>query len=107
LSLPCLTQLLKFNNEILKILEDGDNADIMYLDLSKAFDKVDVGLLAHRLKSMGISGNIGRWLIEFLTNRTQQVLVNGKLGPISHVKSGVPRYNTRSDSIFNYHRIFG
>ena len=51
---------------------------------------------------MGITGNIGRWLIKFLTNRTQQVLVNGKLGPISHVKSGVPQGTILGPSASGY-----
>ena len=34
----CLSQLLIFNNEIMKIIENGENADILYLDFSKAFD---------------------------------------------------------------------
>ena len=73
----------------MKIIEKGENADILYLDFSKAFDKVDVGLLSHRLKQMGISGQVGKWLIDFLTDRVQNVVANGKKGPDSIVRSGV------------------
>ena len=34
----CLSQLLLFNNKFMEILEEGDNCDIIYLDISKAFD---------------------------------------------------------------------
>ena len=69
----CLFQLLLFNNKFMEILEEGDNCDIIYLDISKAFDRVDVGVLGHRLKQMKIQGKIGTWILEFLTNRKQAV----------------------------------
>ena len=87
----CLTQLLEHHDEILKILEDGDNADLVYLDFAKAFDKCDIGILLHKLKSIGISGKIGRWLHAFLTDRKQTVIVNGKQSKLSVVFSGVPQ----------------
>ena len=87
----CLSQLLVFNEKILQILEEGDNADVIYLDLSKAFDRVDVGVLAHRLKASGIRGKMGKWLINFLSDRKQNIVVNGKKGPDSFVGSGVPQ----------------
>ena len=43
---------------------------MVYIDLSKAFDKVDHGTLLHKLRALGISGNIGIWLYYFLTNRS-------------------------------------
>ena len=35
---------------ILKGLEEGSNVDSVYLDFSKAFDKVDKGILARKMK---------------------------------------------------------
>ena len=32
--------------------------DMIYLDFAKAFDKVDHGVLLHKLKSMGITGDL-------------------------------------------------
>ena len=46
----------------------------MYLDFAKAFDKVDTGITLRKLMSLGIQGEIARWLIDFLTNRKQAVL---------------------------------
>ena len=50
---------------------------MVYLDFSKAFDKVDHGILLHKLRSLGISGNIGIWLYHFLTNRSHFVRLPG------------------------------
>ena len=87
----CLSQLLIFNNNLLKILEDGDNCDVIYLNISKAFDCVDIGVPGHRLKQMGIKGLIGTWILEFLTNRKQAVFANNYLSEFTDVLSGVPQ----------------
>ena len=87
----CLTQLLIYQEEILKNLECGYACDSVYLDFAKAFDKVDLGILGHRIRAMGIYGEIGIWLHDFLLNRTQQVLANGELSKKSIIRSGVPQ----------------
>ena len=61
-----MSQLLQHQDEILSSLEEGANLDSIYLDFSKAYDKVDHGILLHKLKAMGISGKVGRWIMVFL-----------------------------------------
>ena len=51
--------------------------DMIYLDFSKAFDKVDHSVLLHKLKSIGIRGNLGSWIGNFLKDRTQFVCIKG------------------------------
>ena len=87
----CLTQLLQHFELILDIVENDSNADVLYLDFAKAFDKVDHKILLEKLKSIGISGKIHLWLTSFLTNRTQSVIVNGKKSRNETVQSGVPQ----------------
>ena len=81
----------KFNKELIKILENGDNCDLIYLDVSKAFDRVDIGVLTHRLKQMCISGKFGTWVVNFLTNRKQAVFANNFLSKYTDVLSRVPQ----------------
>ena len=50
----CLSQLLNHYNEVLKGLEDGYNVDSVYLDFSKAFDKVNKGILSKKIRRKGI-----------------------------------------------------
>jgi hypothetical protein len=69
----CLFQLLEHHDQILSILEEGHNADSIYLDFAKASDKVDTGILCHKLRSMGISGKLGIFLHNFLSNRKQSI----------------------------------
>ena len=45
-----------------------NNIDDIYLNLAKAFDKVDQGILPNKLKKIGINGKIGVWIHNFLSN---------------------------------------
>ncbi|MEL7079382.1 MAG: reverse transcriptase family protein [Cyanobacteria bacterium J06582_2] len=86
-----LSQLLSQTENIIRVLENGNDLDSIYLDFSKAFDKVDHSILCAKLKSLGIGGKVGSWLHTFLTKRTQQVSANGALSKPSPVLSGVPQ----------------
>ena len=35
-------------------MEEGSNVDTVYLDFSKAFDRVDIGILMHKKRDMGV-----------------------------------------------------
>ena len=48
--------------------ESACGVDMTYLDFSKAFDKVDHGVLLHKLRDMGLAGNLGIWFHSFLSN---------------------------------------
>ena len=87
----CLSQLLEHHLEILDMLEKGENVDLVYLDFAKAFDKCDIDLLLHKVKALGITGKLGRWINSFLKGRKQHILVNGVKSKESDVVSGVPQ----------------
>ena len=55
----CLFALLSVFEDIMHMLEDGGSVDMVYLDFSEAFDKVDHGILLHKLKALGITGHLG------------------------------------------------
>ena len=63
----------------------------MYLDFAKAFDKVDHEILLEKVKKHKISGKIGKWIREFLTDRKFKVVVNGCMSDEGEVTSGVPQ----------------
>ena len=50
----CLASMLEYYDKIIQSVENGVNVDSIYLDFEKAFDKVDHGLLCHRLKEKRI-----------------------------------------------------
>ena len=84
-----MSQLLAHYETVLQLVEEGLGVDVIYLDFSKAFDKVDFEVLLNKLKSVGIGGCLGKWFYSFLTNRTQFVSVNRSLSEPISVKSGV------------------
>ena len=74
----CLCQLLNHFDKVTWFLEHGKPVDVVYLDFTKAFDKTDIGITLRKLKSLGIQGETGRWLTDFLTNHKQTVLVDAR-----------------------------
>jgi len=65
----CLSQLINHYENIISNLQKGGDVDVIYLDFAKAFDKVDHGILLHKLKYLGIEGNLGVWIHVFLSMR--------------------------------------
>ena len=71
---------------------NGDSiVDMVYLDFAKAFDKVDHGILRHKVKDLGITGKLGQWFYHFLTNRKHFIRLPGRLSEDHPVISGVPQ----------------
>jgi len=87
----CLTQLLDHFDDVLRDLNSDANSDVIYLDFSKAFDKVDHRILLKKLHKYGIRGNLHRWLQSFLSDRTQHVVIDGVSSTKTKVVSGVPQ----------------
>ena len=87
----CLSALLGVFDDLMHMLSSDCTVDMIYLDFSKTFDKVDHGILLHKLKDLGITGKLGIWFFQFLTNRTHYVRLPGGLSQNSPVLSGVPQ----------------
>ena len=87
----CLSALLNVLDDIMHLMSGGNIVDMVYLDFVKAFDKVDHGVLLHKIKTLGITGKLGVWLYHFLTHRTHFVRLQGSISHDNPVLSGVPQ----------------
>ena len=87
----CETQLLECVNNWSEALDKKNKVDIIYLDISRAFDMVSHSKLLYKLRNIDINGNILSWLKSFLTGRKQRVRINNELSDWCDVTSGVPQ----------------
>ena len=74
---PCVNQLIAITYEIYKSSDDGLEVRGVFLNTSKAFDRVWHEGLLLKLSSNGISGNLLKLLRDFLYCRKQRVVLNG------------------------------
>jgi hypothetical protein len=63
------TQLLEVYHDILDSVASGNEVDVIYLDLSKAFDKVHHNLLLLKLKHCGINRSLLSWFGTVVTSQ--------------------------------------
>ena len=75
-----VNQLLAISHKTYWAFDDvpGKETRAVFLDLSKAFDRVWHKGLLYKLECSGISGNLLALIRDFLAKREQRVLLNGK-----------------------------
>lgn len=99
-SFSCETQLADFTHDILHYMDENLQTDAIFLDFSKAFDRVPHNLLLLKLSALGIPSNIISWIENFLTGRKQFTTANDRQSPLTSVTSGVPQGASLSPLLF-------
>ena len=87
----CINQLLSITHEIYSSFDEGLEVRSVFLNISKAFDKVWHDGIVFQLTQNGMSGNLLQPLRNFLNERKQWVVLNGQFFSWKNVNAGVPQ----------------
>ena len=89
----CISPLLSITHDIFKGFDANPILDTrgIFLDISKAFDRVVHEGLLFKISSYDVSGSLLNLLHDFLSGRLQRVNLNGKNSLWEQIKAGVPQ----------------
>ena len=95
-------QLLYLVSEIHEAFEDSKCLEVraVFLDISKAFDKVWHAGLIFKLQQNGVSGKLLKFFESYLHNRKQRVMINGSYSDYANIESGVPQGSVLGPLLF-------
>ncbi len=96
----CATNLLEVFDYIGRILDNGGQVDTIYLDMSKAFDRISHQNLIIKLRNCGFGGSLLKWFQSYLTDRCQRVTVLGATSNTLPISSGVPQGSILGPALF-------
>lgn len=72
-------------------LDKSEPIAITFLDLAKAFDTVNYEILLNKLYNYGIRGKAHKLIANYLSDRMQQVRIEGTISDFEKINTGVPQ----------------
>ena len=93
--LSCMLEIWK------KVLDKGGYICAIFMDLSKAFDILNLDLLIAKLGAYGFETDALRYMKSYLTNRKQRVRVNKTFGKWERITTGVVQCSILGPRLFN------
>ena len=88
-------------HKIYEALEQGKEVRMVFLDISKAFDKVWHKGLFRKLESLGVRDPLLKWTKSYLSERTQRVVIDGQSSDWMQIEAGIPQGSVLGPSAFS------
>ena len=85
------TALLDATNKWSINIDKGVLNGVIFIDLKKAFDTIDHGILLRKLINYGVDRNALKWFNSYLNGRIQKCDVDGSLSSLCAISCGVPQ----------------
>ena len=95
-----VTQLLEVYHSFCKAVDEEKEIRVVFLDISKAFDRVWHKGLIYKLHRCGIRGRLLLWFRDYLRDRMQRVVINGQFSDWGAIEAGVPQGSVLGPLLF-------
>ena len=86
-----LMALLEATNSWSVNIDNGLLNGIVFIDLKKAFHKINHEIILRKISYLGTDQEATQWFPSYLSNQTKRYNVNGKLSTARTVNCGVPQ----------------
>ena len=96
----CINQLLSINHEVYKSSNDGFEVWDVFIDTSKAFDKVWCEGIIFKLNQNGTSGKLLSVLSDFLRDRKQRITLDVQVYSWTGVNAVIPQGSILGSLLF-------